>query len=259
MSVTNASGSVMPPTNGQFRGMAPAAGIFAMSIDSIFGIGGSETSFGPIFSDEYLQEMAARTNANISNNSWHYGDDTDYDIAAASYDAAVRDALPEIPGSHSITYVFAAGNSGGGDDNGGSGSAGSVNSPATAKNVISVGAARTELPRTTTAKPARPTLPGRRLPIIQTRWHRSRAGGMSVLEKKACLAGSNRTSSHRERSLSQRLKRIIGTRPLTTIRRIITSTPSPTRPSKRTTIIPMRFSFPTMRCKWSFKPFPQMT
>lgn len=140
LDITNASGSVMPATNGQFRGIAPGANIFAMSIDSTFGIVGSETSFGPAFSDQYLQETAARTNALISNNSWHYADDNEYDLAAASYDAAVRDALPEVTGSQPITYVFAAGNNGGGDDNGGSGSYGSVNSPATAKNVISVGA-----------------------------------------------------------------------------------------------------------------------
>jgi subtilisin-like proprotein convertase family protein len=140
MTVTNASGSVMPPTNGQFRGIAPGANLFAMSIDSVFGIGGTENSFGPIFSDQYLQEAAAQTNALISNNSWHYANDNEYDLAAASYDAAVRDALPETMGSQPITYVFAAGNAGGGDDSGGSGSANTVSSPATAKNAITVGA-----------------------------------------------------------------------------------------------------------------------
>jgi len=119
--ITNASGSVMPPTNGQFRGIAPEANIFALSVDASFGIGGQETSFGPIGSDAYLQETAALTNAFISNNSWHYGGDTDYDLAAASYDAAVRDALPGMTGSQPVLYVFAAGNDGGGNEDGSGG------------------------------------------------------------------------------------------------------------------------------------------
>src|SRR5205807_1589697 len=94
----------------------------------------------PIFSDQYLQETAAVTNALISNNSWHYGGDNEYDLAAASYDAAVRDALPGTMGSQPITYVFSAGNAGDGDDGGSSGSYGEVLSPGTAKNVITVGA-----------------------------------------------------------------------------------------------------------------------
>ena len=128
--VTNAQGSGMPGTNGQFRGKAPAAKLFSMT-------GGT---------DYYLQEMAARTNALISNNSWTYADN-DYDLAAASYDAAVRDALPEVPGAQPVLFVFATGNNGtvnvyddGSDDNGQGGSAGTILSPATAKNVITVGA-----------------------------------------------------------------------------------------------------------------------
>src|SRR5947199_107133 len=63
LTVTNALGSIMPPTNAQFRGMAPAASLFAMSAD---------LTFGPATTDTYLQETAARTNAFISNNSWHF-------------------------------------------------------------------------------------------------------------------------------------------------------------------------------------------
>ncbi len=121
-------------TDGNFRGMAPLANIFAQPISLIT---------GPLLSDSYLQENAARTNALVSNNSWGYIGAADYNFAAASYDAAVRDALPTETGSQAITYVFAAGNDGFGNDNGLGGVAGSVGSPATAKNVITVGALET--------------------------------------------------------------------------------------------------------------------
>jgi subtilisin family serine protease/subtilisin-like proprotein convertase family protein len=122
-----ASGSV---TNASFRGKAPGAKVFSISTSLLFGPN----------SDVYLQETAARTNAHISNNSWQYFNDTEYDLAAASYDAAVRDALPTVTGSQPIVYVFAAGNSGGGSDNGVGGAADTIGSPGTAKNVITVGA-----------------------------------------------------------------------------------------------------------------------
>jgi subtilisin-like proprotein convertase family protein len=125
--VNNARGSIMPGTNGQFRGKAPLAKLLAMNLNA---------------SDRDLQEAAARTNALISNNSWNYQGDSAYDLAAASYDAAVRDALPGMTGSQPVLFVFAAGNFGNGDDtsNPGSGNADTIQSPATAKNVITVGA-----------------------------------------------------------------------------------------------------------------------
>ncbi len=97
--VTNAQGSIMPATNGQFRGMAPAATLFSMHRD------GTD-------SDQQLQEAAALTNALISNNSWTYEGDNAYDLAAASYDAATRDALPEFTNSQPVLFVFSAGNGG---------------------------------------------------------------------------------------------------------------------------------------------------
>ena len=63
-----------------------------------------------------MQEAPALTNALISNNSWNYDGDNAYDLAAASYDAAVRDALPEVTGSQPVLFVFSAGNDGNGDD-----------------------------------------------------------------------------------------------------------------------------------------------
>jgi subtilisin-like proprotein convertase family protein len=124
LTVTNAQGSIMPPTNGQFRGMAPLATMLAMDWND---------------SDQELQEAAAQTNALISNNSWNYGDNS-YDLAAASYDAAVRDALPGVTGSQPVLFVFSAGNSGAGGDDGSGATADTILSPATAKNVITVGA-----------------------------------------------------------------------------------------------------------------------
>src|SRR6266700_1510443 len=131
--LTNVSGSIMPGTNSQFRGMAPSARLFSLP---------AESTFGALVSDTYLQEAAARTNAFISNNSWNYSgaDAQTYDLAAASYDAAVRDALPRLPGSQPVLFVFSAGNNGGGDDNGTVGNPDSIQSPATAKNVITGGA-----------------------------------------------------------------------------------------------------------------------
>lgn len=121
-----------------YRGKAPAAGVFVLPID---------LQTGPLLSDAYLQETAAqqnygsgaRTNAMISNNSWGYGT-FNYNSASASYDSAVRDALPGVTGSQPLLYVFAAGNSGFGTTNGFGGQVGTVLSPASAKNVISVGA-----------------------------------------------------------------------------------------------------------------------
>src|SRR5207249_553918 len=81
-----------------------------------------------------------RTNAMISNNSWAYTGAFEYNSASASYDAAVRDALPGRSGPQPVLYVFGAGNSGFGNDNGTVGEPDSIPAPATAKNVITVGA-----------------------------------------------------------------------------------------------------------------------
>jgi len=120
--------------NADYRGRAPAAQIFSMLYR---GTNGPNTPFLP---DTYLQETVSRTNAFIANNSWGYADDNSYSISAASYDAAVRDAQPGTTGSQPLVYVFSAGNSGAGTEVGVSGDAGSISSPGTAKNVITVGA-----------------------------------------------------------------------------------------------------------------------
>ncbi len=137
--VTNAVGSQL---NADFRGMAPEAELYALPVDLIT---------GPLISDAYLHQKAAtnyyitrgRTNVLISNNSWGYIGAYDYTLSSASYDAAVRDALPTVPGSQPILYVFSAGNSGFGGDDGQGGEPNTIQAPGTGKNVITVGAIET--------------------------------------------------------------------------------------------------------------------
>lgn len=103
---------------------------------------GSSTIFdSDYFTSPDYEDMisrAYRDGAKISSDSW--GADTygGYDIDAQQYDALVRDAQQagsavSVAGNQEMTIVFAAGNSGSG--------AGTVGSPGTAKNVITVGAA----------------------------------------------------------------------------------------------------------------------
>ncbi|MGD0413265.1 MAG: S8 family serine peptidase, partial [Verrucomicrobiota bacterium] len=134
--VTNfVPGSTTPATNLQFRGMAPQASLYVQGVD-LFS--------GPYISDSYLQSNASYvltamassntalpTNFFINNLSWGY-QSTAYDLSAASYDFATRNSQPGAPGEHGMLFVVAAGN--------GAGVAGSITSPGTAKNVITVGA-----------------------------------------------------------------------------------------------------------------------
>ena len=139
--IANAFGSF---TNANFHGMAPRASLYVLPVD---------LAAGPLISDEFLQEAAAEynyvnrqgsTNAPLlSNNSWNYRNIWEYDSSAASYDAAVRDALPEKEGEQPILYVFSSGNARGGNQQGRGGESDSISSPATAKNVITVGAIET--------------------------------------------------------------------------------------------------------------------
>jgi len=133
--ISTPSGSV---TNADFRGKAPAAKLFSVGF---LGANDTNLNYTQPTLDSYLQEMPALTNALISNNSWINGGANEYDLSAASYDAAVRDALPGTTGPQPVLFVFAAGNDGGGvQNNGGGGTADSILSPGTAKNVITVGA-----------------------------------------------------------------------------------------------------------------------
>ncbi len=138
----SASGSIASTpqgseTNASFQGKAPKARLFVLPVDLIS---------GPPSGDIYLQEEAAkapgratRNRPLISNNSWGYRT-REYTTHSASYDAAVRDALPRESGSQPILYVFSAGNEGVGGDSGVGGIPDSIASPGNAKNVITVGA-----------------------------------------------------------------------------------------------------------------------
>jgi hypothetical protein len=68
--------------------------------------------------------------ARISSNSWASISNS-YTLESQEYDARVRDALPSQTGNQEMTIVFAAGNSGPGEN---------IGSPGSGKNVISVGA-----------------------------------------------------------------------------------------------------------------------
>ena len=128
-------------TNANFKGKAPNASLYVLPIDLLY---------GPAAGDAFLQETAAqapeRYNSQedvlISNNSWGYIglDEFEYSSHSASYDAAVRDALPGKTGDQPILYVFSAGNQGFGGNNGVGGIPDSVVSPGNAKNVVTVGA-----------------------------------------------------------------------------------------------------------------------
>ena len=123
-----------------FKGIAPKARLHVLKAD--------DSKVNNPVSDHWLQTEAANENYDrktgvnvlISNNSWEYEDQNDYTWAAASYDAATRDALPERAGDQQVIYVFPAGNSGAGTDNGLNASPGTITAPGTAKNVITVGA-----------------------------------------------------------------------------------------------------------------------
>ncbi len=103
---------------------------------------GASVIFDPDFftnpSYDNLQSDAYASGARISNNSWGSPGNGAYDIDAQNYDALVRDAQPAwashpADGNQEMVIVFSAGNDGP--------SIVSVGSPATAKNIISVGGA----------------------------------------------------------------------------------------------------------------------
>lgn len=111
-------------------GMAPGAEIVAQRIFD--GIGFYEPP--PTF--EVLTRDAVRSGADIGSNSW--GDDAQaqYDLAAAEFDALVRDADALSAGDQPFILEFSAGNSGPGPQ--------TIYSPAVAKNVIATGASQND-------------------------------------------------------------------------------------------------------------------
>ncbi len=113
---------------------------FGLGICPFVKIGASVIFDADDFTNPSYPNLAARAyrdGARVSNNSWGADTDGDYDSDAQAYDALVRDAQPSgsavsTPGNQEMIFCFAAGNAGSG--------IGTVGSPGTAKNVITVGA-----------------------------------------------------------------------------------------------------------------------
>src|SRR5262245_26627390 len=94
---------------------------------------GSTAIFGPTgFSSTAWENTAVGQGARISSNSWGFTNLFRYDTNAQEYDRIVRDAQSGVAGNQQLIVVFAAGNDGSGSN--------TVSSPATAKNVLTVGA-----------------------------------------------------------------------------------------------------------------------
>lgn len=133
--VGNATGGLTDPAGYLLgQGLAPQARVYGTKIfanDGTFDIG-SHT-----FTD--LARAAQDAGAIFSNNSWGAGypfANGDYTSDAAEFDALARDCDPVEPGNQPMIYFFSVGN----DGTRLPGGANSIGSPATAKNVIAVGA-----------------------------------------------------------------------------------------------------------------------
>ncbi len=83
---------------------------------------------------ETLTHDAVRQGAIIGNSSWTIESEGHYDVAAQQFDELARDADAETPGDQPYLMVFAAGNTGPGNQ--------TIGSPALGKNVIAVGASQ---------------------------------------------------------------------------------------------------------------------
>ncbi len=122
------TGTANEDTNGYNYGLGivPWARV---GVTAIFGSGSSSWTA--------WENTAYGQGARISSNSWGFQTQTGGPVAryttdSQSYDAVVRDAQSGTAGNQQLTIVFAAGNDGSG--------ANTVSAPATAKNVITVGA-----------------------------------------------------------------------------------------------------------------------
>jgi hypothetical protein len=117
------TGSAVEDANGfnYGLGIAPWA---RLGVTAIFG-NGSATATS-------WESTAYGQSARISSNSWGYTNVFRYDANAQEFDRIVRDSQTGTAGLQQMIVVFAAGNDGSG--------AGTVGSPGTAKNVITVGA-----------------------------------------------------------------------------------------------------------------------
>jgi serine protease AprX len=123
---THVAGTVLGTGQGQsgmYAGMAPDAGLIAFELIS--------STISPEGRNAASIKDAQDHGGYICTNSW--GDlslQGTYGTMAMAYDQAVRDCDPQEPGNQSMIVVFAAGNEG----------FGGIREPATAKNIITVGA-----------------------------------------------------------------------------------------------------------------------
>lgn len=106
-------------------GIAPWARV---GVTAIFGNGAATSSA--------WESAAYAASARISSNSWGLDGAFSYDTSAQEFDRIVRDAQTGTDGNQQMIVVFAAGNDGS--------AANTIGSPATAKNVISVGASEND-------------------------------------------------------------------------------------------------------------------
>ena len=114
------------------QGIAPGARVHATKIFSNQG-GLFYTAFNPDTTLRELFRRASVAGATVSSNSW--GADTfgQYNVDSQVFDAIARDADTLTPGNQAMTLVVAAGNSGSRGNR-------TIGAPATAKNIIAVGA-----------------------------------------------------------------------------------------------------------------------
>ncbi|HEX7576772.1 MAG TPA: S8 family serine peptidase, partial [Verrucomicrobiae bacterium] len=124
----NAATLETDPDTGQFYGLGVASGA-SLFIQRIFDDNANELDFT---SDETLTHDAVRHGAKIGSNSWGNDVQGDYDTDCAQFDELVRDADAGTAGDQPYIEEFSAGNAGP--------QAGSIGSPAAAKNVIATGA-----------------------------------------------------------------------------------------------------------------------
>lgn len=110
------------------QGVAPQARVYATKV--------FRNNFGPfdIGNNTYadLSRLAQNAGARFSSNSWGASVDGDYNSDSAAFDALTRDCDLVESGNQPMVYFFSAGNDGPSD--------GTIGSPGTAKNVITVGA-----------------------------------------------------------------------------------------------------------------------
>ena len=115
--------------------------MYGLGIDPTALLGASRIFDGngkltPQISFTSVVSAAYGAGARITNNSWGNSSNA-YDSVTQEYDSLVRDAQPSVAGNQEMFIVFSAGNAGPG---------GHIGSPATAKNVISVGASENYRP-----------------------------------------------------------------------------------------------------------------